>query len=142
MLLKLHPRQINTAETGCVVTKDLFRHAICCQWPRGSSNQLGSHGIAVIMNSNLLLQGGGGSRCGWRRIERKGERAGESFHATPNHFHPCISQIVSHCNASTPIQSGTEETRSIFCPNWSFPGVSLGLKKLLPGQDFVKQAGA
>lgn len=33
-------------------------HEHCCQWPRGSSNQLGSHGIAVIMYSNSLLEGG------------------------------------------------------------------------------------
>lgn len=83
------------------------------------------------MYSNLLLQGGGEGCGGGRRGQ------GESFHATPNRFHPRISQIVSHCSAGAAIQTGTKETSSIFLPNWSFPGVSLGLKDQLPGQGLL-----
>lgn len=139
---KLHPRQICTASAECVATKDLFRHTIHCQWPRGSSNQLGSHGIAVIMYSNLLLEGGQGEKgeLGIER-ERKAEKPGELFHATPNHFHSCISQIVSHYSTSAPIQTGTEETRSILLPNWSFPGEALVCKTSFQDRAFLNKQG-
>lgn len=61
------------------------------------------------------------------------KRRGEPFHATPNHFPPSISQIISHYSASALIQTGTEETRSILSPNWSFPVEALVCK---PGQGF------
>lgn len=77
--------------------------------------------------------GGGG--------KRKGGRPGEPFHATPNHFHPCISQIVSHYSASTPIQTGTEETRSILPPNWSFPGEALVCKTYFQDRAFLNKQG-
>lgn len=137
-VLELHPEQLRAAQTGCVVTKDLFRHTICCQWPRGSSNQLGSHGIAVIMYSNLLLEGGEWERQGCGVEKRKGERPGEPF---PNHYHLCISQIVSHYSASTPIQTGTEETRSILPPNWSFPGEALVCKTYFQDRAFLNKQG-
>lgn len=125
-----------------MVTTDLLRHTIRCQWPRGSSNQLGSHGIAVIMYSNLLLEDGEGERKGCGGGERrKVRRPREPFHATPNHFHPCIPQIVSHYSASTPIQTGTEETRSILHPNWSFPGEALVCKTYWQGRAFLNKQG-
>lgn len=65
--------------TGCVVAKDLLRHMICCQWPKGSTNQLASHGTAAIMHLNLLMENGRG--------ERKVGSPGELFHAIPNDFH-------------------------------------------------------
>jgi len=64
-----------------------------------------------------------------------------AFHATPNHFHPCISQIVSHYSASTPIQTGTEETRSILPPNWSFPGEALVCKTYFQDRAFLNKRG-
>lgn len=68
-----------------------------------------------------------------------GKREGEPFHATPNHFHSCISQILSHYNASTPIQTGTEETRSILPLNWSFPGEALVWKTCFQVSAFLNK---
>lgn len=65
----------------------------------------------------------------------------EPFNATPNHFHPCISQIVSHYSASAPIQTGTEETRSILPPNWSFPGEALVCKTYFQDRAFLNKQG-
>lgn len=47
-----------------------------------------------------------------------------------------ISEIVSHHSASAPIQTGTEETRSILLPNWSFPGEALVCKTYWQGRFF------
>lgn len=76
-----------------------------------------------------------------REKERKAEKPGEPFHATPNHFHSCISQIVSHYSTSTPIQTGTEETRSILLPNWSFPGEALVCKTSFQDGAFLNKQG-
>lgn len=72
---------------------------------------------------------------------REGGRAGEPFHATPNHFHPRISQIISHYSASTPIQTGMEETRSILPPNWSFPVEALVCKTYFQDGAFLNKQG-
>lgn len=78
-------------------------------------------------------------RGGWR--ERKRGKAGESFHATPNHFHPCISQIVAYYSASTPIQTGTRKTRSILFLNWSFPEEALVCKTYFRDRAFLNNQG-
>ena len=77
-------------------------------------------------------KGGGG---------REGERAGEPFHAPPNHFHSCIAQILSHYSAGTPIHTGTEETRSILPLNWSFPGEALVCKTYFQEGAFLNKQG-
>lgn len=74
----------------------------------------------------------GGERGRIRRPEKP-------FHATPNHFHPCISQIVSQYSSNTAIQTGLEETRSILPPNWSFPGEALVCKIYLQERDFLNK---
>lgn len=75
----------------------------------------------------------------WGEEKRKARRTEKPFHATPNHFHPCISQIVSQYSSS--IQTGTEETRSILPPNWSFPGEALVCKTYLQDRDFLNKQG-
>lgn len=86
--------------------------------------------MVIICSSNLFLEDGEVDRERDVGVEKRGKvkRPGEPFHATPNHFHPCIPQIVSHYSTSTLIQTGTEETRSILPPNWSFPGEALVCK--------------
>lgn len=52
-----------------------------------------------------------------------------------------ISEIVSHRSASTPIQTGTEETRSILLPNWSFPGEALVCRTYWQDRFFLNKQG-
>lgn len=78
--------------------------------------------------------------CGGGERKKVG-RPGELFHATPNHFHPCISEILSQCSASTCFRTGMEETSSILHPNWSFPGEALVCKTYFQDGAFLNKAG-